>query len=78
VVATNPAIILLGGHRSAETVRMQGAYGLTDAQRRSLEAAGRGDFLLLAGDRRLGVHIEQPGLHHALLTGALGNGSTGV
>jgi hypothetical protein len=77
VVATNPAIILLGGHRSAETARMQGAYGLTDAQRRSLEAAGRGDFLVLAGDRRLSVHIEQPGLHHALLTGALGHGSTG-
>ena len=70
VVATNPALILLGGHRGAETARMQGAYGLTDAQRRSLEAAGRGDFLLLAGDRRLGVHVEQPPLHHALLAGA--------
>jgi type IV secretory pathway VirB4 component len=70
VVATNPAIILLGGHRGAETARMQRAYGLTDAQRRSLEAAGRGDFLLIAGDRRLGVHVEQSPLHHALLTGA--------
>jgi hypothetical protein len=70
VVATNPAIILLGGHRGAETARMQRAYGLTDAQRRSLEAAGRGDFLLIAGDRRLGVHVEQSALHHALLTGA--------
>ncbi|HEY2705247.1 MAG TPA: DUF87 domain-containing protein [Candidatus Dormibacteraeota bacterium] len=69
VVATNPSIILLGGHRGAETARMQGAYGLTDAQRRHLESAGRGDFLLLAGDRRLGVHVEQPALHHALLTG---------
>jgi hypothetical protein len=49
---------------------MQRAYGLTDAQRRSLEAAGRGDFLLIAGDRRLGVHVEQSPLHHALLTGA--------
>jgi hypothetical protein len=69
VVATNPSIILLGGHRGAETARMQRAYGLTDAQRHGLESAARGDFLLLAGDRRLGVHVDQPPLHHALLTG---------
>lgn len=67
VVATNPAIVLLGGHRAAETARMQHAYGLTEPQRRMLESAGRGDFLLLAGDRRLGVHIEQPELQHGLL-----------
>ncbi len=69
VVATNPSLILLGGHRGAETVRMQQAYGLTEAQRRILESAGRGDFLLLAGDRRLGVHVEQPELQHGLLCG---------
>ncbi|HEX3607199.1 MAG TPA: DUF87 domain-containing protein [Candidatus Dormibacteraeota bacterium] len=69
VVATNPAIILLGGHRGAETTRMQHAYGLTEAQRRGLECAARGDFLLLAGDRRLAMRVEQPALHHALLTG---------
>ncbi|HVS42695.1 MAG TPA: hypothetical protein VMU20_10530 [Candidatus Dormibacteraeota bacterium] len=69
VIATNPAIVLLGGHRAAETERMQRAYGLTDAQRRSLESAARGEFLLLAGDRRLAVRIEQPPLHHGLLTG---------
>jgi Helicase HerA, central domain len=68
VVATNPSVILLGGHRGAETARMQSAYGLTDAQRRSLEAAARGDFLLLAGGRRLGIHVEVPPLQHALLT----------
>jgi hypothetical protein len=72
VVATNPAIVLLGGHRGAETARMQRAYGLTDAQRRSLECAARGEFLLLAGDRRLALHVEQPELHHALLTGGDG------
>ena len=69
VVATNPAIVLLGGHRAAETARMQAAYGLTDAQRRMLESASRGEFLLLAGDRRLPIRVEQPRLHHALLIG---------
>ena len=69
VVATNPAIVLLGGHRSAETSRMQGAYGLTDGQRRMLESAARGEFLVLAGDRRLPVRVELPALHHALLAG---------
>jgi hypothetical protein len=48
--------------------RMQSAYGLTDAQRRSLEAAGRDHFLLLAGSRRLGIHVEVPPLQDALLT----------
>jgi hypothetical protein len=47
---------------------MQSAYGLTDAQRRSLEAAGRDHFLLLAGSRRLGIHVEVPPLQNALLT----------
>ena len=69
VVATNPAIVLLGGHRGAETARMEEAYALTTAQRRFLESAGRGDFLLLAGARRLPVHVEVSPLHHALLTG---------
>lgn len=69
VVATNPAIVLLGGHRGAETQRMEEAFALTTAQRRFLESAGRGDFLLLAGNRRLPMHVEVPPLHHALLTG---------
>jgi hypothetical protein len=69
VVATNPAIVLLGGHRGAETARMEEAYALTAAQRRFLESAGRGDFLLLAGARRLPVHVDVSPLHHALLTG---------
>jgi hypothetical protein len=69
VVATNPAIVLLGGHRGAETARMEEAYALTTAQRRFLESAGRGDFLLLAGARRLPLHVEVSPLHHALLTG---------
>ncbi len=69
VVATNPAIVLLGGHRGAETQRMEDAFALTPAQRQGLESAGRGDFLLLAGARRLPIHIEVSPLHHALLTG---------
>ncbi|HEY6378028.1 MAG TPA: DUF87 domain-containing protein [Candidatus Dormibacteraeota bacterium] len=69
VIATNPATILLGGHRGAETSRMQDAYSLTDPQRAWLEGAARGEFLLLAGARRLPVHVSAPPLHHALLTG---------
>lgn len=69
VVATNPAIVLLGGHRGAETSLMQDAFSLTPQQRHCLEAAGRGDFLLLAGSRRLPMHVDVSPLHHALLTG---------
>jgi len=69
VIATNPAIVLLGGHRGAETSQMEEAFALTPAHRRCLEAAGRGDFLLLAGSRRLPVHVDVSPLHHALLTG---------
>src|SRR5205807_8409388 len=72
VIATNPAIVLLGGHRGAETARMRDAFSLTDEQRRFLERAGRGDFLLLAGARRLPVHVEAPPLHHDLLTAPRG------
>src|SRR4030081_3379332 len=49
VMATNPAIVLLGGHRGAETMRMEQAYALTPRQRASLEGAARGEVLLLAG-----------------------------
>jgi type IV secretory pathway VirB4 component len=69
VIATNPAVVLLGGHRSAEAARMEAAYGLVPAQRRFLELAGRGEFLLLAGNRRLTLRVETPALQHALLTG---------
>ena len=68
VVATNCAIVLLGGHRPAETARMEQAFGLTGAQRRFLEAAARGEFLLLAGDRRLEIRVDVPLLHHEILS----------
>ena len=69
VVATNPAIVLLGGHRGVETARMQHAFSLTDEQRRFLERTGRGEFLLCAGSRRLQLRVDAPALHHDLLVG---------
>jgi hypothetical protein len=70
VIATNCAVVLLGGHRAAETARMEHAFGLTEAQRRFLETASRGEFLLLAGDRRVSMRIEVPELHRAILAAA--------
>ncbi len=69
VIATNCAVVLLGGHRAAETQRMERAFGLTEAQRSFLETASRGEFLLLAGDRRVAMQVEVPDLHRAILTG---------
>ena len=69
VIATNCAVVLLGGHRAAETARMELAFGLTEAQRGFLESASRGEFLLIAGDRRVAMRIEVPDLHRAILTG---------
>ncbi len=69
VVATNCAIVLLGGHRPSETAQMEAAFGLTAQQRRHLETAGRGEFLLLAGDRRVELRVEVPELHRRILTG---------
>jgi len=69
VVATNCAIVMLGGHRAAETALMERAFGLTEAQRRDLETASRGEFLLLAGDKRVQIRIEAPALHRSILTG---------
>jgi hypothetical protein len=70
VIATNCAVVLLGGHRAAETIRMEQAFGLTERQRTFLETASRGEFLLIAGDRRVAMRIEVPGVHRAILTGA--------
>jgi AAA-like domain len=68
VIATNCAVVLLGGHRAAETARMERAFGLTEAQRAFLETASRGEFLLIAGDRRVAMRIEVPELHRSILT----------
>lgn len=76
VVVTNCASVLLGGHAPAETAVMQAAFGLTERQRRSLETAARGEFLLVAGDRRAELRIEVPALHRSLLeAGRVGSAS---
>ncbi|MFZ0129316.1 MAG: DUF87 domain-containing protein [Candidatus Dormiibacterota bacterium] len=69
VIATNCAVVLLGGHRAAETARMERAFGLTEAHRGFLETASRGEFLLLAGDRRVAMRIEVPEVHRSILNG---------
>jgi hypothetical protein len=69
VVATNCATVLLGGHRAAEAARMESAFGLTEGQRRFVEHAARGEFLLLAGRRRCEIRVEVPELHRGILVG---------
>jgi type IV secretory pathway VirB4 component len=69
VVATNCATVLLGGHRAAEAAQMERAFGLTEHQRRFVEHAGRGEFLLLAGRRRCEIRVEVPELHRGILVG---------
>ena len=70
VVATNCAIVLLGGHRAAETSLMERAYGLTEAQRHALETSPRGEFLLMAGNKRVEIRVDVPDLHRSILPGA--------
>ncbi|GAC1342059.1 MAG: hypothetical protein NVSMB29_13400 [Candidatus Dormibacteria bacterium] len=70
VVLTNPSIALLGAHRGAELQRIHAAFTLTDGQRQLLESAGRGEFLLLAGDRRLAIRVRGGPGEAALLGGA--------
>jgi hypothetical protein len=67
VVATNCATVLLGGHRAAEARQMERAFGLTDGQRRFVEHAARGEFLLLAGRRRCEIRVDMPALHRSIL-----------
>jgi conjugal transfer ATP-binding protein TraC len=69
VIATNCALVLLGGHRAAETIRMEQAFGLTERQRTLLETASRGEFLLIAGDRRVAMRIEVSEVHRDILLG---------
>jgi hypothetical protein len=59
--------VLLGGHRPAEAAQMERAFGLTDSQRRFVEHAPRGEFLLLAGRRRCEIRIDVPELHRSVL-----------
>ncbi|MGD0196274.1 MAG: hypothetical protein ABSC35_15595, partial [Candidatus Dormibacteria bacterium] len=69
VVATQNAQDLLGTDEGSVIATMERAFGLTDAQRGFLESASRGEFLLIAGDRRVAMRIEVPDVHRTILTG---------
>ncbi|HEX6350550.1 MAG TPA: DUF87 domain-containing protein [Candidatus Dormibacteraeota bacterium] len=58
VVATNPAIHFFGATRPGEAARLQEAFHLSAAQRSTIEAARRGQFLLTAGPERLAVNVR--------------------
>jgi hypothetical protein len=58
VLATNPSTLFLGAQRQAEAQRLQRAFGLTDSQGDFLGTARRGEFLLLAGDRRHRIRVR--------------------
>ncbi|GAC1578823.1 MAG: hypothetical protein NVS3B24_11690 [Candidatus Dormibacteria bacterium] len=66
VLATNPATLFLGAQRPGEAQRLQRVLGLTDSQVDFLGAASRGEFLLLAGDRRHRVRVEANPWQHTL------------
>jgi hypothetical protein len=46
---------------------MERAFGLTLGQRRFVEHAPRGEFLLLAGRRRCEIRVDLPELHGSIL-----------
>jgi hypothetical protein len=69
VVASNCALVLCGGHRAIEVASMERAFGLTEEQRRRLERAPRGEFLLLAGRRRGLIEVDLPEAYGAMICG---------
>ena len=72
VVATNPALHFFGAQRPGEARKLQLAFHLSDAQRASLEAARRGDFLVAAGADRLPLRVQAPGWQAAVMKRAGG------
>lgn len=60
VVATNPSILFLGAQRPGEASKLQDVFRLSQSQRTFLETAGRGDFLLAAGNDRLEIAVQAP------------------
>jgi hypothetical protein len=48
---------------------MQRAFGLTEAQHRRLERAPRGEFLLIAGERRGMIEVDVPGTYRRMICG---------
>jgi hypothetical protein len=69
VVASNCSVILCGGHRAVEVAAMERAFGLTEEQRRRLERAPRGEFLLMAGSRRGMIQVDLPEAYRAMICG---------
>ncbi|MGH7904241.1 MAG: hypothetical protein ACREPA_08975, partial [Candidatus Dormibacteraceae bacterium] len=70
VVATNPAIHFFGAQRPGEAQKLQRAFHLSDTQRAALEAARRGEFLLLAGQERLMVDVKAPPWQESMMRAA--------
>ena len=68
VMAVNSATMLLGSQHPAAALRLQRGFDLDDGQRRWLEQATRGQFLLLLGKRRTPVLIQAPTRYHRLLS----------
>jgi hypothetical protein len=69
VVASNCSLVLCGGHRAVEVAAMDRAFGLTEDQRRRLERAPRGEFLLVAGGRRGMIQVDLPEAYRAMICG---------
>jgi type IV secretory pathway VirB4 component len=69
VVASNCAVVLCGGHRAVEVTAMERAFGLTEAQHRRLERAPRGEFLLIAGERRGMIQVDIPTVYRQMICG---------
>ena len=69
VVASNCSVVLCGGHRSVEVAAMDRAFGLTEDQRRRLERAPRGEFLLVSGERRGMIQVDLPEVYRAMICG---------
>ncbi len=69
VVASNCSVVLCGGHRAVEVAAMDRAFGLTEDQRRQLERAPRGEFLLVSGDRRGMIQVDLPEVYRAMICG---------
>jgi hypothetical protein len=69
VVASNCSVVLCGGHRAVEVAAMDRAFGLTEDQRRRLERASRGEFLLVSGGRRGMIQVDLPEVYRAMISG---------
>ena len=69
VVASNCSVVLCGGHRAVEVASMERAFGLTEDQRRRLERAPRGEFLLVAGGRRGMIQVDLPEAYRTMICG---------